>query len=137
MAGFSFPRAWNEYLVGIRYIGDQVLRIYFRMKIRHVTQKYNETSTSRVLDNHTISHTEVSMMMIPHHTSWFNQASGFGPPLCCHICVSTASLGCVRSPACLALSFRPIGPAALAHTAHPPNWIQINLATKQETKPVA
>ncbi|MCP3668627.1 MAG: hypothetical protein GY696_40120 [Gammaproteobacteria bacterium] len=41
------------------------------------------------------------------------------------------------SLATLALSHRPFGISTRALTAHPPNWIQTNLATNQETKVVA
>ncbi len=49
---------------------------------------HNQASTTtRVFDNHSIGHTEVSNDDDPHHTSLFNQASRFVPPRSCQICL--------------------------------------------------
>ncbi len=59
----------------------------------------------------------------------FNRASRFGPPRSCKICLNQVWLSGLRSPVSLALSRRQFGLATRALTAHPPNWIRINLST--------
>ncbi len=61
-------------------------RVFLQNK-PYYTKYHNETSTTWVIDNHSISHNEVSMMNDddPDHISWFNQASKFVPPRSCHI----------------------------------------------------
>ncbi len=51
------------------------------------------------------------------------------------ICLNPVWHGEPLSPASLVLSRRPFGLVTRALTAHPPNWIQTNLATPRRTKP--
>ncbi len=78
-------------------------------------------------------------MVIPRHiTSWFNQARRFGPPRRLpNMSESSLARWAAVSGFAVALRRRPIRLAEVVLTTHPPNWFQTNLATKQDTKPVA
>ncbi len=66
----------------------------------------------------------------------FNQTTGLVSPLRRQICLNPVWLGGLRSFSFAALSLGPFGLATRALRAHPPNWIQTNLAPRGETKPV-
>ncbi len=74
------------------------------------------------------------MVMILHHTSRFNQASRFGSPRSCQICLNPVWwVGCEGTRIACPNGRRLSAIAKLVTAVHgAKNWIQTNLATKQE-----